>query len=213
MKKAFTMVELVFVVMIIGIMSAVLAPRADNNSLQQATNQIISHIRYTQHLALTDDKFSNTIQNWFRRRWQIVFYKSSGTNNGNWVYTIYSDNNMDGTIDRDEIAKNPDHVNKFLTGFYSNANTKVQKSSYTKNMDIEKSFGITDIIFAGGCSNNAHSISFDRIGRPFIGLTSNQASAYQNGRLMTNQCQITFKANEDNITIAIEPETGYVHQL
>jgi hypothetical protein len=194
-------------------MPAVLAPRADNNSLQQATNQIISHIRYTQHLALTDDKFSNSVQNWYRRRWQIAFSDAAGgINNGNWIYTIYSDTNMDGIRDRDEIAQNPKNVNKFLTGFYSNNNNEVQKSSYTKDMDIEKSFGITDVVFTGGCSDVAKSISFDRVGRPFIGNTSNQTSAYQNGRLMTAECNITFKSDQ-NITISIEPETGYVHQL
>ena len=203
-------------------MSAVLAPKMDDGSLQQSTNQIVSHIRYTQHLALTDDKFSNTDATWFRKRWQIRFQNDAGgTNNGNWIYSIYSDTNKNNTIDRNEIAKNPENPNKFLTGFYSTINGEVQKSTYTKKMDIEDNFGITDVVLTGGCANSSQ-ISFDRVGRPFMGNPSTQASAYpdsitapaNSALLLTTQCKIAFIGNDDkNITIAIEPETGYVHQL
>ena len=56
-KKAFTMLELVFVIVVSGILAATFIPRFDRDNLQEAADQVISHIRYTQHLAMVDDKF------------------------------------------------------------------------------------------------------------------------------------------------------------
>ena len=87
MKKAFTLLELVFVIVVIGIISAAVIPRTNSSNLSEQTVDLISKIRYTQHLAMIDDKFDATVgSNWMRNRWQIVF---SGTNNTE--YSIVSD--------------------------------------------------------------------------------------------------------------------------
>jgi prepilin-type N-terminal cleavage/methylation domain-containing protein len=70
-KSAFTMMELIFVIIVIGILSAVFIPRFGQNNLSQAANQLISHIRYTQHLALMDDEYNATNANWYQNRWTI----------------------------------------------------------------------------------------------------------------------------------------------
>ncbi|MCF6310454.1 MAG: type II secretion system GspH family protein, partial [Sulfurimonas sp.] len=57
MKKAFTMLELVMVIVVIGILAAVMLPRVASDRLAEAATQVISHIRYTQHLAMVDDQF------------------------------------------------------------------------------------------------------------------------------------------------------------
>ena len=86
MKKAFTMLELIMVIVIIGILAAVIIPRTGSNKTAEAAIQLISHIRYTQHLAMVDDKFDSTI-NWYQNLWQIRF---DGTGSS---YSIVSDNN------------------------------------------------------------------------------------------------------------------------
>jgi len=76
MKKAFTMLELVFVIVVIGILAAAIIPSTRTNPAQEAAIQLLSDIRYTQHLAMIDDKYGqNTPGNvdWFQKRWQIVF--------------------------------------------------------------------------------------------------------------------------------------------
>ncbi len=83
-KKAFSLLELVFVIVVIGIIAAVIIPRSSSNSAQEAARELHSSIRYTQHLAMQDDKFDATDNRWFRNRWQIVF----NTNK----YSIVSDN-------------------------------------------------------------------------------------------------------------------------
>jgi len=77
MKKAFTMIELIFVIVVIGILASAIIPRTKTNQLRESASKLLSHIRYTQHLNLVNDKFSNTDANWYKNRWQIVFKNST----------------------------------------------------------------------------------------------------------------------------------------
>ncbi len=56
--RAFTMLELIFVIVVVGILSFMAASSFQRNTVQEATDQLLSHIRYTQHLAMMDDKFN-----------------------------------------------------------------------------------------------------------------------------------------------------------
>lgn len=83
MKKAFTMLELIMVIVIIGILAAVIIPRTGSNDTAEASVKLISDIRYAQHLAMVDDKYGQNAT-WYRDLWQINF-------NGN-TYSVVSDN-------------------------------------------------------------------------------------------------------------------------
>ena len=95
MKRAFTLIEMVFTVVIIGILSAIILPRVSATKVPEATTQLKSHIRYTQHLAMADDKYSASSSTWFKNGWQIRF-------TGN-QYSIVSDNNT--TFAKDPLTK------------------------------------------------------------------------------------------------------------
>jgi len=85
MKKAFSMLELIFVLVVIGILAAIMLPQMQSNYAWESAIELVSQIRYTQHLAMIDDKFdaTNALVPWYRNRWQITF-------NGN-LYSIVSD--------------------------------------------------------------------------------------------------------------------------
>lgn len=85
MKKAFTMLELVFVIVVIGILAATVIPRMERDTSAEATIKLQSDIRYAQHLALIDDKYDAASTTWFRNRWQIRFADNT--------YSIVSDAN------------------------------------------------------------------------------------------------------------------------
>jgi len=85
MKKAFTMLELIFVIVVIGILAAVIIPNTKTNPVAEAAVNLLSQIRYTQHLAIINDKFDPNNASWYKDRWQIVL-------NGN-KFSIVSDNN------------------------------------------------------------------------------------------------------------------------
>ena len=100
MKKAFTLLELVFVIVVVGILVAVILPRTKTNPVQEASVSLLSYIRYTQHLALVDDKYdtSNNI-NWYKKRWQLQINTSK--------LSIVSDRNV-------TYAKDPSNPNNPL---------------------------------------------------------------------------------------------------
>ena len=62
--EAFTMIELIFIIVIVGILAAVAIPKIERNGLIEAADQITSHIRYTQQLAMNDNKFNANDPNW-----------------------------------------------------------------------------------------------------------------------------------------------------
>lgn len=78
MKKAFTLLELIFVVVIAGILAFVLIPKSSDTKLLESANQLISHIRYAQQLALNNDQFDPNDKDWYKKMWRIEF-ENNGT--------------------------------------------------------------------------------------------------------------------------------------
>jgi len=214
-KYAFTMLELVIVIVVAGILAATMIPRFDRDNLQEAADQVISDIRYTQHLAMIDDKFNANDNEWFKKRWQIQFSNSPASDD-QWAYTIFSESHgtIDGNPQFNDIAKNTNDPNKYLTGGIDAI--PYNDNNSTKKLNIGNAYGIKNVIFTN-CDNTAKAIAFDYMGRPMDGNISNSSQPYQKANLLTSQCQIALcKKNnscEDNVTIVIEPQTGYVHQL
>lgn len=102
MRKAFTMIELVFILVVIGILAATIIPRTRTNPVQEAAIDLVSKIRYTQHLALINDKYDAADNVWFKNRWQIVFA-------GN-TYSIQHNNGVDFAKDTLHKSKDLDSV-------------------------------------------------------------------------------------------------------
>jgi Tfp pilus assembly protein FimT len=224
MKRfAFTMLELVFVIIVIGILAVLAMPNFNTNPLQLAAEQVATHIRYTQHLAMVEDKFDPNDTRfhsltgydpakdhlWFRENWQIEF---TSTTSNVW-YKIYSDADRNGNSDsvtHKEVATDP------LSGQSLDGNSDIT--------DLKKRFGITSVSFSSSCSGQNNNgggsptggtgkeLSFDILGRPYFYITSatpiiSNIYAY----LLTSDCDITlFHSSDGNATIRVHPETGYV---
>ncbi len=202
MKKAFTMIELIFVIVVIGILAAVIMPRTGSNKLHEAATQVLSHIRYTQHLAMVDDKFDENNATWWKERWSIRFYETG--NPDNYYYTIFFDDNQQGNVDYGagsiEVAIDP------------LSRKKLHNADNNKAMDLTGSYGINNI--NNTCllddntlvSSNKGVIAFDQLGRPYNGIADSTSPTQY---LMTANCNITLLSAEGNVTIRVHPETGY----
>lgn len=224
MKKAFTMIELIFVIVVIGILAAVIIPNTRTNPLQEAAIQLISHIRYTQHLAMVDDMYNKDDPNWFKKRWQLVFINSTMANN-HYSYTIYSDRAGSSTGDpnKTEIALNPENPNQLMTGGSSggSADLGYNHDDFVgmKKLNIGMSYGVTDVIFSHSCSvYGSKRIAFDYLGRPIKGKLGGasgggNATAYENDNLIKNNCDISLTNGVESVVIRIRPETGYASIL
>jgi prepilin-type N-terminal cleavage/methylation domain-containing protein len=221
MKRAFTMLELVFVIMLIGIISVVMLPSFDRNNLREAADQLVNHIRYTQHLAMMDDKFDADESNWFNRRWTLRFQQTlvyttlspNNTYSNVWAYTIFSDlPNFSGHHpDLAGMAKNPLNSAQYLSGGYDNV-LHVEDEKSMEELRLGDKYGVSNVTFGGGCRSNVMYIHFDYLGRPMNSFpTTNAYELPSSGwhKLLTEDCNITLSNGSDNIVISIEPETGY----
>ncbi|MBN2965053.1 type II/IV secretion system protein [Sulfurospirillum sp. T05] len=231
------MLELVFVIVVIGIISVVALPRMSDNNLRTAADQVVSHIRYTQHLAMQDDKFDPGDLEWFKGSWTIRFYENLSFTNtacpkdrdkdekefeGVWAYVIFSDKpSYTRNPNLTEMARNPENPSQFLSGGYNNtlcvdnSDNGVNAQSMPQ-LRLREEYGITSIIFSGGCRSNIQYISFDSLGRPsnsFANTLPYELASPGWHKLLTQQCRIILSNETDSITIAIEPETGFVHIL
>ena len=222
MKKAFTLLELIFVFVVIGILAAVILPRLDREPIREVAIQLLSHIRYTQHLAMVDDKYDISDVNWYKKRWQIKFSRTVGSDS-EWAYAVFWDRTVDGNPNATETAVNPVDQNKKLTGGYSAGTIAYGDSDATEELNLGHKYGITNIAMTGGCNitnDGAKRLAFDHLGRPIAGPlhTATVTGPYRfttgaTTKLIQNTCNIVLSTPNDSVTIAIEPETGYSHIL
>ena len=215
MKKAFTILELVFAIIVIGILAATIIPTTKSTKLSEAANQIASHIRYTQHLAMIDDKFDSGDAIWYKKRWTIVF-NSDGYSNNEEAYTIFSDTSATGNPDYSEVAVDPQSNDKVLSGGFSSFNPQLDITDRNafrgmKELNIGSYYGISEVDFSDECSfSGSERISFDHMGRPLKGKMSTYNHSYESSKMMKDTCTIKLTNPEGEVWIDIENETGYV---
>ena len=197
MKKAFTMLELILVIVIVGILSFALVNGWERNTLREAADQLVNHIRYTQHLAMQEDKFDSADVILFRERGQVRVRLLLGELG----YVVFSDRDQDRNTNANEIALDP------LSGEALNGFANFRKANLTT------SYGITAVALTCFANDNSlvtanqGSISFDSLGRPYSGV-SDATAPFQ--YLLGANCNIILTDNQARtVTITVQPETGY----
>jgi len=202
------MIELILVIMVVGILSALALPRLQRDIRQEAADNLLSAIRYTQHLALTDNKQRFNDAQWQRTYWQIRFTTSSGFPENNF-YTISSDTNKNGNVDKSETALDPAN-GKYL--YNAGGATMTIQADESPNIAIGKKYGVNAVTFSTSCgTQGAQYIGFDHFGRPhtrFLGSNLPDQASY-----MPADCNITFSFVDPTLTpliITIQKETGYI---
>lgn len=188
-SAAFTMFELVIVIVVVGILSAVIVPRLERDSLREATSQVVRHIQYTQHLAMVDDMYDDSNATWYKAMWRISFRSNN-------CYVVSSNTDHNTNYDRNESATDP--MTKTL--LYSD-NDCLQKSGDNSDMFLSSKYQIDSIEFNSACGNNRF-IAFDYLGRPHKTLSSVNY-------LVTSECKITMHSGSRKGVISILPETGF----
>ncbi len=201
-RPAFTMIELIFVIIILGILASLAIPRLDRDLKQEAADSILSDIRYTQHLALMDNMHENNDSTWQRKFWRIVF----NSNGSDQYYMIGSDSDKTGSnwanFTQSEAATDPANGKPMF-------NTSATSSD---RMFITAKYGITTVASSGGCNGGANGVGgihlgFDNLGRPHYGFSLSSQPNYAS--YMSATCTLTFTMADGTFAIDIEPETGY----
>jgi len=230
------MIELLVVIIIIGIIVAALTFNFTPNKLQIAADMLMKNIKFTQSLALKDDKYqpfpnSNTAMEenrskyWFKQWWHLKI-----TNTGNTIYYyIFSDspsNSSSSNFDEgyshlSELAINPMSKKYYIGAIVSDYSPELNLSAY----------GVKKVEFTGYSSSpmpnnmgNRIDILFDSEGNVFLneGIagdsnTNPDINPLKNVRhLLTKTvkirlCKDTTCTNSNCIAIAISP-SGDVEQ-
>ncbi len=221
MKKAFTMIELIFIIVVVGILAAVAVPQINRNSLVEAADQVAAHIRYTQQLAMNDNKFDPGDPNWFKKLWRIQFsYTNAKGSAEGWTYTVYYDSTMSGNpnggadlsdLSRVDFAIDPQNPNKILSAGFQNQAINRNAERINKKLNLSKTYDIRNVEFTN-CGDRANqTIVFDSYGRP-MGQVANSNVPYDKLFVGQNPCVIRLTNAAGEIAdIFIQPETGYVN--
>ena len=222
MKSAFSLLELAFVIVILGVVLGVAKFYfvADKN-LALAAKQIQNDLAYTRNLALMQAVFrafdtSVAKDEWFKARWQVYFIRSKSATNDEQTYTIFLDKNGDGNanlgknelnLDR-EIAVDILNAKKLMNSGQSGVISKDDERANAR-FNIEKKFGVKAVEFKGACAG-ATRIIFDEFGRLYSPL-KNANAPYEKLLFHKNApCIIRLKnAQEQSICIVLDTLSGY----
>lgn len=205
------MLEMVFAIVVIGILASLAMPRIERDLVSEAAENILSDIRYTQHLALMENKHMFNNPRWQRKWWRIGFQRCNG---GGWFETVSSDLDMQGDIDQGEEALDP--VNGLPMDVPGN---NCGAPGLNPRILLTQKYGITNISKNRACNRGNMYIGFDYLGRPHSGFLRSAQPDYV--FYLANNCDITFTmstdadadGNPDTFTIRITPETGYAFIL
>lgn len=233
LRKAFTILELIFIITIIGILSLIISPRLQSNNLQEATDQIVKHMRLAQSLALAQDFYlseasqSNDYSNenqkiksstyWFKRWWRIQFHQASNPSDDAYsVYSDHPDNNItNGTYDAqadasDIIALDAHSGQKIIRDL------GIGDENRLRDVHVESTYNVT--ISMATCSHvsgttTAKHIIFDHLGRPHCSKGDSDNALNPFDHLAKAQIRVTLeeKSSQERRVICVEQESGYIH--
>lgn len=202
-QSAFTMLELTFVIVVLGILAALAIPRLDRDLRQSAIDTILSSLRYTQHLALLDNRHKFNKAKWQKSFWTMRFQA-----NGDF-FTVSSNIDYDANVDKNESTNDPRNGKRLYS------NDAIIDSDESPEIFLNKKFGIDTVDFtdcqttANGVNTSSH-IAFDYKGRPHKGVYNTATNDYKT--VMTADCNIRFQfidSDIDDIVITVKKETGY----
>ena len=156
---AFTLIEVLIVIIIIGIIVATLSFDFKIDKSQIAIDNLAKDLRYTRSLALKDDKYQpfpidnstveqNRSKYWFKQFWQLKF----ATDGSDLIYMIFSDQPANGSTNNfDKKVIKSSHVYelaKYADGRYVYGGNTYLYAGESANQDANLSrMGVKKIIF------------------------------------------------------------------
>ncbi|MCH9741470.1 MAG: type II secretion system GspH family protein [Epsilonproteobacteria bacterium] len=204
-KSAFTIIELVFVIIVLGILASVAMSRMERDLTQEASETILSHIRLAQQLALNDNKHrSDNSPMWQRAYWQFALRRCGD----DVAYRVGSDTSLGSGVNG--IGDTESAINPIDGKYIFSEDCENLDTDETPSVLLTKKFGIKNsgVTTTGGCDRN--QILFDYLGRPHFRNTTYTSPDFSN--IMTEDCNLTFTLEDSSsFSIIIEDETGHAY--
>lgn len=222
MIKAFTLIELSLVCIILSLIFSMGYFYVKPDYLRLGAEQILNDIKYTRHLALMQNdfrakEFNIAKRSWFQAKWQLYFIKSKTATNNEQTYTIFLDKNGDGNanigkniINKDrEIAIDLLNPNLLMNSGQSGVITQGDAKTNPR-YNIEKTYGISKVLFEGSCKGSTRLV-FDGYGRLYSPL-KNALRTYDKLINFKNDCIIRLSTKQNqHLCIIINSQTSYAY--
>lgn len=203
MKKSFSLLEIIFVISILGFLYTFFIPKNKINKINDATNKLTLYLKQTRFQAMTDNQYSATDSYWHKKRWTFKFFRCrQGV--GGIYYTIYSDKNKSGH------PSASDSLSDSLTNkkIYNNNHCKYNEK-YSKYVLLTKEFDIQSINISCNNTDSLGQLSFGSDGKIYTKLSSIKNDFYEYE--LKEECKIVLiDTNEQERVINIEPNTGFI---
>jgi hypothetical protein len=206
MKRSFSLIELIFVIILISILTSQFIPKNNISNLNMAVDKLILYLKYTRYIAMLDNKYDLKDGMWFKERWTLKFQKCSQSIGGLY-YVVFSDKNHKGSPNKNECLKDP-VTNKYL---YSHWDCEAG-SDESKYILLTKEFGVTNIQVSCNSTSTLGQFSFGNDGKVYsrLGVSADELNKYE----IKETCYIDIYDTINNqATIAIEPYTGYIYKV
>ena len=206
-RAAFTLIEMIIVIVVLGILTSLALPRLDRDVKQEAADSILSDIRYTQHLALTDNKHKFNEAKWQRAFWK--FNIESCANNTGLFMGIGTDMDYSEEPSLKESALDPLNGRSMFWKNTSDCSDGLEDPAISSRIFLTDKYALISIEGSGGCDGVQH-IGFDNTGRPHVSFSNSDQPNYSS--VLTTKCTFTFTMlNDTTFAIDILPETGYAY--
>ena len=75
MKKAFTLLELLLIISLLGFLYTAFIPKTKINKIDELTNRLVMYLKQTRYQALINDKYNQTDEYWHKKRWTLKFFR------------------------------------------------------------------------------------------------------------------------------------------
>jgi len=203
-KKSFSLIEIIFVISILAIITSYSISKNNLNKLNLAKDQIIMHLKYMRYIALLDNKYEHNNDLWFRKAWNLKFRRCN--NDTGIHYYIYSDNDNSGHAKEEESLKDP------LTQQYIYSSTAcIDKNNRTNYTLLSKYYNIKSVdISCNNTSSSLGQILYLNDGIAYSRFENNKNSI--NKYKINQNCTIKLIDFDNNYKIiTVEGKTGYVY--
>lgn len=200
-KKSFSILEIIFVIVLITIIITFSIPKNTLSKLDLAADKLTLYLNYTRYMALLDNKYDKDDPEWEKKLWSLKFQRCSKEEDGLYFVVFSDESGGTGAFKKSETLKDPLN-NKYLYSGYD------CEPSYneSRNILLTKEYNIAKVEVSCNTTSTIGQISFGYDGKLYSQLGMDIKKVHE-------PCIITLYDFEENKKeLKIESETGYIHK-
>ncbi len=205
MKKAFSLLEVLLIISLLGFLYTAFIPKTKINRIEELTNRLVLYLKQTRYQALINDKYNENDDSWHKQRWTLKFFRCR-KDVGGIYYSIYSDKNVSGHPSTEDSLKD----SLSLKNIYSTNHCK-ENIKNSKYVLITKNFDIKEIYVSCNETTSLGQLSFGSDGKIYSRLSNilSDSNSYE----IKNNCNIKLiHKNAEERNIVLESNTGYIYK-